>query len=285
MSHDAAASASQPEPWCFSHEAMTTTFRVFLAGVTKQQAQQAATTVFRELDRLAAMLTRFDACSEIGQINLLDPGTSRRVTPEVMDGLLTALWAHRETNGTFDICLGDYVDRALRRPRDGPVRNPSVGHASMEHLLIDPDSLTVGLHPDAPARLCLDLGGIGKGFALDRVVDLLEEQGIKRALLDSGTSTIYALCGEDDDGWPIGMAEQTVILKNHALSGSGNEVKGPHIIDPQTGLAVQGRQAVWAQAPAAAVADALSTAFMIMPPEAIGELCRRHPDISCFIPE
>ena len=155
----------------------------------------------------------------------------------------------------------------------------------------------------------IDLGGIGKGYAVDLMAELLEEWGIERALVHGGFSSVVALEGPADrDGWPLTFSDPaspaTVLARlsarHMALSASGLR-KGDHIVDPRTGRPVRGRRAAWAAVsrpePAgagarmadsprlapAAVADALTTAFMLLRLKDIESLCQRNPGLEAWI--
>jgi thiamine biosynthesis lipoprotein len=135
----------------------------------------------------------------------------------------------------------------------------------------------------------LDLGGIGKGFALDSLRPVLADWDITDALIHGGTSTALAIGRPDteQEGWPVGVGggradpgiPKRIQLSNRALSGSGLEVKGAHITDPRTGKSARGHTAAWVSHPSAAESDALSTAFMVMNDREIGELCRKRLEI------
>jgi thiamine biosynthesis lipoprotein len=135
--------------------------------------------------------------------------------------------------------------------------------------------------------LAIDLGGLGKGFALDEISQLYQEHSISNAFLDSGGSTFLAIGNEspEAEGWPATIGPYGVIaLKNEALSASGFEVQGQHIVDPRTGAPVEtDRQRTWVQTESAALADALSTATLVMSDDEIGEFCEAHPDVSVMM--
>ncbi|MHC4541958.1 MAG: FAD:protein FMN transferase [Planctomycetota bacterium] len=171
----------------------------------------------------------------------------------------------------------------------GSPRTPSpeeLDHARLHtgtHLLeFDEREHTIRLSA-SPVRV--DLGGIGKGYAVDRVAELLGEWSIETALISGGYSSVLAMEAPPGmDGWPLTLSDpadrKKILMRPRlragALSGSGVE-KGGHIISPRTGRPVEDRRAAWAAAPNATTGDALSTAFMIMEPDEIEQYCARHP--------
>jgi thiamine biosynthesis lipoprotein len=251
------------EQHSFGHEAMTTYFQVIIAGEELELARPAAGAVFREIDRLENLLSKYNPGSDVGQLNLLGPGESTRLGVEIIECLEAAVWAHEVTDGLFDPTLG----------------------TGFQWLEIDRENFTVGWSKDGKGQI--DLGGVAKGYALDYVTELLGEWDVEQALLNAGDSTALALGRE----WTLGVGgpwgEKTGItettLKNQALSGSGTEVKGAHIVNPKTGQPAKRHLAAWAIHPSAAKADALSTAFMMMAPEKIEALCKAQPEITAFV--
>ena len=247
----------------FSHEAMTTIFEVIIDKQEREYARQAAGEIFRRIDRLENLLSKYNSSSDVGQINLLKPAESVRLGSEVIECLEVAAWAYKATGGLFDPTLG----------------------TGFEQLKIDRENFTAGWKQAGNGKL--DLGGIGKGYALDNVKTLLEDWGITEAVLNAGDSTALALGREwalgvgGDWGEKFGMTE--VILKDKAISGSGTEVKGSHIINPKTGKPARRHRAAWAIHPSAAVADALSTAFMMMEENMIEQLCRTHSGTVAYV--
>lgn len=161
-----------------------------------------------------------------------------------------------------------------------------VGGFELKRLLGRPRKMVLPLD--------LDLGAIGKGYALDRVREVLSDWSVGNALVHSGTSTALGVgpgSSSGQRGWPVGTASawecpgrpEEVRLADRALSGSGTEVKGAHIIDPRTGRAARGHLAAWASHPSAAVSDALSTAFLVMKTEEVGRYCRTHPEVWALV--
>jgi thiamine biosynthesis lipoprotein len=152
------------------------------------------------------------------------------------------------------------------------------------------------LGPRGRAGLELDLGAVGKGYALDAALGVLRDWDIGNVLLHAGTSTALAEgpgpAGTGRGrGWPVGAGSGPdgtagpgrVLLLKRALSGSGTEVQGAHIVDPRTGRPASGHAAAWASHPSAAASDALSTAFMVMSTEAVAGFCDRHPGVWALV--
>jgi thiamine biosynthesis lipoprotein len=250
----------------YAHAAMATTFEVRCVHPEARYARQAAEAAFALVERLEQEQSRFIANSDVARINELQAGAATRVSPQTMECLEIAQRMYEITGGAFDVSLGTGLDRL--------------------DLLVD-DLAVVAR--EAGARL--DLGGIGKGYAVDRVAELLLEWDVPRALVHGGWSSVVALEPPPDaDGWSLTLsapdeADPRVLVRlsarQKALSASGTR-KGDHILDPHTGAPVA-RRAVWvgldrgegeeAGSPAA-VAETLSTAFMVLTSEQAAEVCR-----------
>lgn len=265
----------------FSHEAMSTTFDAIIIHDDRKYASQAARAVFAEIDRFERLLSRHDPGTDLAQVNRLRPGQWMAVNLEVVECLEIAAQAYIQTGGAFDVAF---------QSRAGGAR-PS----AMEFLLLSrpdsdepatPSQFLAGIAPEAADANFdgaeLDLGGIGKGYALDKCLVILDDWDIENALLNSGTSTVLARGpGPGGEGWPVGVSgdwhEMTGLRKtylhNEALSGSGTAVKGDHIRNPKTGHAAPAI-AAWTKSQTAAWTDAISTALMVMPREKAESLCR-----------
>lgn len=251
----------------FRHEAMATHFEIVIAGQSESYARQAAAAAFRELERLEGVLSRYVESSDIGRANRLARGETIAIGDDTLECLLLAADASIATGRAFDPAYAS--ERAPDLPADAPP------------FTLDPAAHTL---TSQAVRLHLDLGAIGKGFALDRLAETLREWDVLAACLNSGGSTALALAPPAAaTGWPVGLGEgkahRMLPLVHGALSGSGTAVKGAHLIDPRTGEPAVRTTRAWAFAPEAATADALSTAFFVMGEAGIARFCDAHPGI------
>jgi thiamine biosynthesis lipoprotein len=259
----------------FAHQAMATEFEIFCVHPDGEYAQQAAWAAFDLLDRMESELSRFIENSDISRINALGPGERVRVCRWTMECLRIARWAHHETAGAFDISLGSGLESLQLAPWDSTVLA-------------------------ATGAVRLDLGGIGKGYAVDRMAEVLRDWDIHQALLHGGFSSVLAMDAPAGlEGWPLslsvpaGDAFETVQAKRRVFSASGVR-KGEHIVDPRSGQPAKNRLAAWASAELdrgalsasaspSAVAEAFSTAFMILPAGEVEDICERHPGLEAWL--
>ena len=233
----------------FNHRAMATHYEVRIAGEEKTYAAQAAQAAFDLLDRLESRLSRFKPNSDIAQLAQLAPGEKLRVSEPALACLQIAKQMEQATHSAF--CP---TPAALQTQPALP---------RWELLSAEQSILCVS------GRLDFDLGAIGKGFALDRMGELIREWDCPSFLLVAGGSSILA--GDppaDSAGWSCGLGEDNsphrILLSNASLSGSGLAVKGAHIFDPRTGQPAPRQSRAWIVADTAAESDALSTACIVL---------------------
>ncbi|MGB6221722.1 FAD:protein FMN transferase [Haloferula sp.] len=247
---------SLPPSHHFEHEAMKTTFTLRICHLERDHAAYLAHQAFEEVDRLEGKLSRYIEDSDIARINFMQAGETLYITEETHACLLLALDYYVRTGGLFDITLGRSIEHRKEK-HEGPP-------PAIEGSLI--------IHPDRPAVTCqtpgrvLDLGGIGKGFALDRLKQLLIDWQVESALLTAGASTQLAF---GETVWPIEIIgakdRQRIDLQNAALSASGTGIQGSHIIHPDGDEQNLPWKHVWLIAPTATAADVWSTALMLLP--------------------
>ena len=254
----------------FNHQAMSTQFQVRIADEEAAYAEQVAQAAFGLTDALESKLSRFLANSEITEIAQLVAGEKLRLSGPVFHCLRIAAEMEAATRSAFSITAA-----ALKTQPARPVWS-----------LVENE---FSLRCDS-GRLEFDLGAIGKGFALDKMAELLQEWSCPAFLLVAGGSSVLAgAAPAGTDGWSCGLGDdhspRRYWLKNSSLSGSGLAVKGQHILDPRTGSPSALRNRAWALTDTAAESDALSTACMILTETEIGEILEPKSDWLVFLQE
>ncbi len=281
--------------------AMGTTFTIYLYAAHAQQASAYFEAAFDEIERLEEALSNYRDSSELTRINQLAAREAVTTDPEVFELLRRSLDYSRRSHGAFDITVGPLM-RAwgfFRGEGRYPVADELAkarAEIGWQHVAVNATARTIRfLAPGVE----LDLGGIGKGYAVDRVVSILRELGVKSALVDAGSSSIYALgMPPGKAGWNVRIPQpgnkaetiSTVMLRDTSLSTSGNYEKFfrlngreyCHIMDPHTGEPVQGILQTTVIAPEATDSDALSTAMFVMGPRAGRRLLKTVPGTSAF---
>jgi thiamine biosynthesis lipoprotein len=248
--------------------AMAAVFFVTVAHDCDRYARQAVAAAFDELERLESLLSRFVENSDVSRLNRLAPGAAEIVDADTFACLQLALGMERRTGGAFNIAYGS--------------RQPTAGRKAIR-LLSQPPRVLL-----ASSDVRLDLGGIGKGFGLDRVAAVLRQWEIASALCWCQQSTYLAHgASPEGQGWTVrfGPGEELVELQlfGRSISGSGSRVKGPHIVDPADGRRVVSERAAWATARTAAEADAFSTALMVMSHAQVHAMLSREPAVGVYV--
>lgn len=282
-----------------ARRAMNCDFSITLPGSTPRPVD-AASAALDEIDRLEALLSAFLPGSELSQANLLASEKPFPLSPEFHALLRSALLLYKETAGAFDPAAGALL-RAwgfLHPPRRVP--SPSDLHQALQrsgaaHLSLQNNALSF----QRPG-LELNLGAFGKGYALDRAALLLTRRGARSALLSGGQSSLLALAPPPAEprGWPVALMDPfdqsrrlaTLHLRHSALgtSGAANQFflhdgrRYGHILDPRSGQPARLCASVTVLAPSAAEADALSTAFYVLGPEAAQPILRRRPELAAI---
>jgi thiamine biosynthesis lipoprotein len=260
---------------------MATPFTAVIAIDSEARAREAAQEAFAAVDRVERLLSRFLPGSDVSRINALADGESARVDPDTIECLRTAFEISARTGGAFDVtagCLAGAAPEELASLRRGRHEGRFVLQASPPAVHCE------------KAGLSIDLGGIGKGYALDAAARAIREWGVTSALLGAGGSTLLATDPPPGrEGWDVavggGAGRERLQLGNQALSCSGTAVKGGHIVDPATGAPASRHVRAWARAPSAAVSDALSTAFFVLSADAIRAVLAGLPGVAAWVEE
>jgi thiamine biosynthesis lipoprotein len=256
------------------------------------------------IDQLEGQLSVYRETSEVSNINRRAATEAVVVEPRLFDLLTTAEWLARETDGAFDITAGALVKawgffRGPPRVPGDDDRQAALAASGVRHLQLDPARRTVRfLRPGVE----INLGSIGKGYALDRAAEVLwNDWAVRSAVLHGGGSSVYALGSPPggDRGWPVGIGhpwrpgERLALLhlRDRALGTSAATFKHlvhegrklGHLLDPRTGWPGAGIASASALAPTAAEADALATAFYLLGLEGTRRFCATHPGVGAVL--
>jgi thiamine biosynthesis lipoprotein len=252
-----------------SDQAMGSAFSVVLYGSDRATLKTAADAAFDEVERLDRMLSNYLPGSEWSEVNRNAGLQPVKLSAELFQLLSDCMNYSRQSDGAFDITVGPLMkvwgfykgDGLLAQPAE--VRN-ALARIGYRRVHLDPAARTVQF--DQPG-MELDPGGIGKGYAVDRMVEVLKRKGVEIALVSGAGSSIYGLGAppEEPAGWRInirspknpGQSAAEVFLKNMSLSTSGSYEKFfwaegrrySHIMDPRTGYPAQGTSSVSVLAP------------------------------------
>jgi thiamine biosynthesis lipoprotein len=243
-----------------SLDAMGSTYTVALYGYDGDQLEAAVEAAFNEVRRLDRMLSNYRPESELSEVNRYAAERPVKVTPELFDLLSKCKEYSRESEGAFDITVGPlmrvwgFYKGTGKLPAKEEVAR-ALKKVGYQKVILDRENRTVRF---AQPGVDLDPGGIGKGYAVDRMVDILKENGITSALISAGGSSIYALGtpNENAKGWEVKIRDpknarktiEDIYLRDQSMSTSGSyekffEAEGKiysHIMDPRTGFPAQG---------------------------------------------
>jgi thiamine biosynthesis lipoprotein len=280
---------------------MGSTCTVRVCGGEEAARREAAAAALDEVDRLDRLMSHYRPESPLSRLNREAARGPVAVPPELLALLDVCLrWSH-ESDGAFDVTVGPlmkawgfFQDEGRVPAKEELVRALEVvGH---RHVLLDRDAATVRF---ARAGVELDLGGIGKGYALDRVVSLLRARGVASALVNLGGSSVYGLgAPPGGTGWEIGIQDPLdpskialpVALRDRALSVSGGygrsfEVDGvtyAHVLDPRTGRPVRDVLSVAVLSETGTAGDALDNVLFVLGPKAGRAHVVRVPGTEAF---
>lgn len=264
----------------------------------------------RALDRVESLedqLTIYNDESEVSRLNR-EAHLAPVVVEEGLFGLLQFARAISEwSGGAYDVTSGalSHAWGFVRGPRRVPSdeeRAEAMSRSGWSKLRLDPASRSVAF--DVPGMV-LNFGSIGKGYAIDRAVDVIRGYPLPAsALVHGGRSSLYALGsppGRFADRWEIALRNPfdeasplgVFRVRNRAIGTSGGafqsfEAAGRrygHILDPRSGGPASGPASVTVLAPTAAEADALSTALYVLGPDAARDLVARRPDVGAVFVE
>jgi FAD:protein FMN transferase len=277
------------------HFAMASVFEIAAYSTNPTQATQAIDHAFRELDRLELVMSIYKPASELSRLNRTAYLQAQTVGPDLYHVIQESLRYSELSDGAFDVTAGPLAERWKAVARGEQVPSP----AEEKELQLDVDYRQVELIPPNrirfhSPRMVVDLGAIGKGYAVDRAAEVLRSYGIECALINSGGSTYFAMgTPPDQSGWlvhlydPSAQVDPQVLLNENSVSTSQQTPPSSlglpsfgHIIDTIVGEPLKSETAVSVVAKSATASDALSTALLLMGPAAGMDLVKRLPNVA-----
>jgi len=280
---------------------MGSVFEIYIRSDHRRFAE-AANHALDEVRRLENLMTVFTEDSEIAALNRWAFTRPVPVSPEIAEVLELGIDLSRQTGGAFDLTSGilskiwGFQCRNPMVPPEDQLRE-ALKRVGFDRIYLNQSDRTVAF--TRPVEL--NLGSIGKGFALDRAARVLQNEGLGSVLMHAGFSSFKAIgdSGPSGEGWKVGIRHPvdrecewlTLRLRNRSMATSGCEeqyfeIEGRrygHILDPRSGKPADHHLSATALAPSAAVADALSTAFFVMSTEEVKQYCEDHPDVGAIL--
>jgi thiamine biosynthesis lipoprotein len=266
---------------------MGTLFRIVVYTQDSLLARKASAAAFARVDSLNNILSDYREDSELSQLSST-AGTGKivPVSRELWEVLSQSVQVSRETNGAFDITVGPYVSLWRRASRQNEFPSAELLQKAKQavgyqHIKLFPAQQSVELMVPG---MRLDVGAIGKGYAVDEAMKILQEHGINTALVDGGGNIVVSKAPPDKKGWEIKIfspqhntdtSSQTLLLEQAAVATSGDifqyvALEGnrySHILDPRTGIGLTDQIMVTVIAKNGTMADYLSTAVSVLGPE------------------
>ncbi|MBO3697490.1 FAD:protein FMN transferase [Roseivirga sp. E12] len=267
----------------FEHDAMATQFTLTIEGESTEYAENASIQVFELIDQLELQLSRFIPDSDISRINRMKAGDQLPIDFEVWEVMKTAIEINQISQGAFDIGVARHMD-IFRASKQGILNEFEMTNA-LEQVQTEKLAAGIFIDPEKPMAYCVkegiqfDLGGIGKGYALDKCKLKLADLGIETFTLSAGDSTLLVSNNTDTKAsWQYSIAsskdKMDLELSNVVVSASGTFYQGNHIFDPRTGnnQLSSAYHRLWVASESAAHSDAFSTALFLVSEGEIKEM-------------
>lgn len=281
-----AACASAPRKYEHARLLMGTRARVVCWSNDAGAAYAAIDAALDRIEELEGVFSHYRADTELMRLCDAAGGPARPVGPDLFAVLSRSVEISRASGGAFDVTVGPVV--GLWRDARASGRLPAatvlvnararVGYGLIE---LDADARTVRLQR---AGMRLDLGGIGKGYAGDQALRVMEGLGLPRCLVDIGGDLVLGDAPPGKDGWRVRAGDRALVLARRGVAASGDterfvEIDGvrySHIVDPKTGLGLTHGFEVTVVAPNGTDADAWASALSVLGPEEGEPLARAH---------
>jgi thiamine biosynthesis lipoprotein len=297
---------SEPDRYLvkYSRRAMACDFEIWMNAGQYPDGGEVAFSALGLVEEIEAQLTVYRESSEISRLNRTAHESPIEVEPQRFRLLEQCIELWKLSGGAFDITAGPLAELWGFKRRQGGMPSQAAIEQVLErigtqHLLLDEERGTVQF---AQPGMEINLGAIGKGYALDRCATLFDTANIGDYLIHGGNSSVLARgsrAAGDSPSWSVGvrhplrpteyLGELHVCNKALSTSGSGTQFfehagrRYGHILDPRTGWPAARALAVTAIAATAAEAEALSTACYVLGPEATDRLLAEHREFGCLM--
>jgi FAD:protein FMN transferase len=264
--------------------AMGTMFDIVVSHSSHEAATRAIDEALHEVERLDRLLSHFKSDSDLSKLNRGGHDGYVAVSPDLYDVIRQSIDVSGATQGAFDVTIAPLV-RLWTAARDEG-RTPSTEQIAAARRCVGYEQIELASSHRIRFRgACveIELGGVGKGYAVDRAVAVLRAAGISNAVVNGGSSSITAFgSGADGKGWPVlvGPGEE-IFLRDASISTSR---QNGAIIDPRSSAPARSTNSVMVTAANATLADALSTALVILSPAEGAALLQRFPGASAVYP-
>lgn len=278
-----AAKASPDSKWIYSGTAMGTVVQITFWSDDESAAADAAAAVFDEMKRLDRVMTTWIPESEVSQVNSAAGVSAVKVSDETFLVIERAVDMSRRSGGVFDITVGAFkglwkfdedMDGSLPVPAEVAERKKLV---NWRDILLDKKARTIKLRRKG---MSITLGGIAKGYAVDKCAALLREKGFSDFILQAG-GDMYVSGKKDTQPWVVGIRDPrgardamfaVAPVEDHSFSTSGDyergfvkdDVRYHHILDPRTAFPSHASRSVTVMAKDAFTADAWSKVLFIL---------------------
>jgi len=259
--------------------------RVVLYAAHDSTAREAGHAAFRKMAALEAILSSYRDSSELNRLSRRSGHGPVTVSEPLFTVLRHAQRLARQSDGAFDATAGPFLALWAEARKEGTLPDSAAlrrtaARVGWRHVRLNAARRTVRLSAD---RMQLNVGGIAKGFILDRALDTLAAEGISRALVEAGGDLVMSGPPPGTEGWSVQLpgaaptgGPRTVRLHHAAVSTSGDteqfvEIDGTrysHVVDPRTGIGLTHRLLVTIIADRGVLADGLATTVGVLGPEA-----------------
>ena len=290
------ASQSQPVMYYEARRLMWTRFEIIAYGPDRARLAEAAEAAFEEIDRLDRQMSNYSETSELTYINRNAAREDVIVEKELFDFLKLSIEYSRTTGGAFDITVGPlmkawgFFENKGRVPEPGELKSVTA-RVGFNHVVLNERTRAIRFDCEGVE---LDLGGIAKGYAVDRAADILRASGVSSAFITAGSSSICAMgAPPGQPSWRVEVNDpldrshklEAIEIKDRSISTSGCQAKTfesagktyCHIMDPRIGRPIEGLISATVITQRGVEAEVLSKALMVMGIEKAREFLKNRP--------